>query len=51
VLPAAFLTVICFPVGVQVDDRDERWFEWKDGCNRACEKPARLQDVVFYSMR
>ena len=32
------------------DDRDERWFEWKDGCYRACEKPARLQGVVFYSM-
>ena len=21
------------------DDRDERWFEWKDGCYRACENP------------
>jgi|SRR5690349_2559378 hypothetical protein len=35
---------------VSTDDRDERWFEWKDGCYRACEKPARLQGVVFYSM-
>jgi len=32
------------------DDRDERWFKWKDRCYRACEKPARLQGVVFYSM-
>jgi len=24
---------------VSTDDRDERWFEWKDGCYRACEKP------------
>jgi hypothetical protein len=35
---------------VSTDDRDERWFEWKNGCYRACEKPARLQGVVFYSM-
>jgi len=32
------------------DDRDERWLKWKDRCYRACEKPARLQGVVFYSM-